>query len=450
MRSAEEVLPVYIFDDRVFKAKTRRYGFAKTDRFRTKYIIESIQDLQVGLKQLGSRLIIRHGIAEDIIFQMAHEYKTSWIFCNRERTDEEVKVQDELERKLWSIGQEVRYSRGKMLYYTADLPFPVTHTPDSFSVFKKEVERFVPIREPLDTPTNQFNPLTIEVDYGILPSLENFGYKDSVYHSVKGGETQALERLRYYIWENNFNNSNYKQSRNGLLNTESSTHLSAALSQGCLSPKMVYQELRRYEQKYGVDVNTSCLFHELILRDFLRLMAKKHGNSVFQFKGIQGSKELNQSEDIKWFNVWAEGRTGIPFIDANMKELNETGMISHRGRMNCAYFLVWELKINWLMGAEYFESKLIDYDPCSNYGNWNLIAGVGSDERETPQFNVISQSKSYDAHGEYIKNWLPNLKDLPCQFIHYPDLMNEEERKENNFVFGKTYPSPCVNLIKSC
>jgi len=123
LKHGEEVIPVYVFDTRIFQGTTK-FGFPKTGNYRAQFIIESVQDLRNNLRALGSELYIRTGKPEQIIFDIAQKAKTDWVFCNRERTDEEVQVQDALEQNLWSIGQEVRFSRGKMLYYTSDLPFP--------------------------------------------------------------------------------------------------------------------------------------------------------------------------------------------------------------------------------------------------------------------------------------------------------------------------------------
>jgi len=164
LKHGEEVIPIYVFDERVFKGLTK-YGFPKTGKFRAKFIIESVQDLRENLRKIGSDLLVRIGKPEQVIFEIAQQAKTSWVFCNRERTAEEVAVQDALEKKLWSVGQELRFSRGKMLYYTADLPFPVTHTPDIFTHFRKEVERFTPIREVLPTPKQEdFQAVTISLE----------------------------------------------------------------------------------------------------------------------------------------------------------------------------------------------------------------------------------------------------------------------------------------------
>jgi len=111
-------------------------------------------------------------------------------------------------------------------------------------------------------------------------------------------------------------------------------------------------------------------------------MGKKHGNQIFLKGGIKQAVREDLSDNMTLFRIWSEGRTGMPFIDAAMRELNQTGYMSNRARQNVASFLVNDLKVNWQLGAEYFESLLIDYDPCSNWGNWNYVAGVGSDPRE--------------------------------------------------------------------
>ena len=413
MRNAYEVIPVFVFDDRVFKGETS-FGFPKTGKYRAKFILESVADLRQSLRKLNSDLIIRVGNAEEILFDLAKATKTSWIFCNRERTQEEVRIQDTLEQKLWSIGQEMRYNRGKMLYYTADLPFPIQHTPDVFTQFRKEVERIVPVREPLARPSQTFNPLSIDLEPGEIPTLEDFGHRNfepdpRAVLNFKGGETEGLKRLQYYLWETNIV-KDYKESRNGLLGGDYSSKFSPWLSQGCISPKMVYHELKKYEQERGANESTYWLFFELLWRDFFRFMGKKYGNKIFQKGGTRGQIDPKWIEDAALLKRWTEGKTGIPFIDANMLELKNTGFMSNRGRQNVASYLSKDLNLNWQMGAEYFESMLIDYDVCSNWGNWNYIAGVGSDPREDRYFNIETQSKRYDPEGTYVKHWLAELE----------------------------------------
>jgi deoxyribodipyrimidine photo-lyase len=414
LNHADEIIPVYIFDERIFNGETS-FGFRKTGKFRAKFIIESIHDLRRSLLGLGSDLIVRVGKPEEIIFDLAREARTSWVFCNRERTREEVEVQDALEKRLWSIGQEMRFSRGKMLFYTSDLPFPVTHTPDTFTQFRKEVERIIPIRDPLPAPRKKFHPLTVAIESGRIPDLEDFGYEDfepdarSVIE-FRGGESEGLKRLRYYIWESR-HIQDYFDTRNGLIGGDYSSKFSPWLAHGCLSPKMIYYEIKRFEAQFGDNKSTYWLFFELLWRDFFRLMAKKHGDRIFFKSGPKGQADPRWKDDYDLLRQWIEGNTGVPFIDANMREIALTGFMSNRGRQNVASYLAKDLLVNWQMGAEYFESILIDYDVASNWGNWNYVAGVGSDPREDRYFNPESQARRYDPQGDYVRLWLPEAAE---------------------------------------
>jgi deoxyribodipyrimidine photo-lyase len=402
----KELIYVYIFDERVFKGKTR-FGFRKTDKYRAQFIIDCIKDLRNSLKERGARLLVRVGKPENILFDLCRESKASWVFCNRERTEEEVKVQDALEKNLWSIGREVRFSRGKMLYYTADLPFPITQTPETFTAFRKEVENFVSIREPLPTIEMQLPDSMFKFEEGEIPDLEDFGFDKSETQfdrMLVGGESQAIREMNYYIWDRDLLKT-YKETRNGLLGRDYSSKFSAYLSSGCLSPKLIAHQVFRYEKERTKNDSTYWLIFELMWRDFFRLMGKKHGNAIFQLGGIQQRRDVNDRVDMKEFSLWAEGKTGVAFVDANMRELNQTGFMSNRGRQNVASYLINDMNLNWLLGAEYFESLLIDYDPCSNYGNWNYLAGVGNDPRSDRYFNIESQAKRYDPEGEFVKYW---------------------------------------------
>ena len=222
--------------------------------------------------------------------------------------------------------------------------------------------------------------------------------------SFKGGENQAWERLQQYFWERNAL-KNYKYTRNGLLGEDYSSKFSPWLAHGCISPRSIYHEVKRYEQGRVKNVSTYWLVFELLWRDYFRFVAQKFGHKIFLPGGI---KDQHQSyyEDHSDFEKWRKGNIGEPFVDANMRELNATGFMSNRGRQNVASYLAKDLKVNWTWGAAYFESQLIDYDPCSNWGNWCYGAGGGNDPREDHYFNVKRQAERYDPKGEYVKHWL--------------------------------------------
>ncbi len=409
LQHCERIIPIFIFDERVFLGKTRQFGFPKTGKFRAKFILESVANLRQSLRKMGSELVVRFGKPEDEIFELARKLKSSWVFCNRERTDEELKVQDELEHRLWTIGQEMRFSRGKMLYYTSDLPFPITQTPEVFTQFRKEVERAVAIRDPLPVPSS-LPVFDFDLDIGTLPTLEELGHQpfevdERAPIRFVGGETAGLDRLNDYLWKSGAAKS-YFDTRNEMLGADYSTKFSAWLAQGCLSPKRIYYELKAFEKQQGENKSTYWIFFELLWRDFFRLIAKKHGNKLFLKGGLREEPNKRLRNDYELLKTWVDGKTGMPFVDANMLELKSTGFMSNRGRQNVASYLVNDLKVNWQMGAEYFESQLIDYDTASNWGNWNYLAGVGNDPREDRYFNIANQAKQYDPHGEYVRHWL--------------------------------------------
>ena len=295
-------------------------------------------------------------------------------------------------------------------------------------------------------------PLSIRVERGALPTLADFDHEDYAIDertalSFSGGETEGLERLHYYIWESE-NISTYKETRNGLLGGDYSSKLSPWLAQGCLSPKTIYYEVKAFETAKGANESTYWILFELLWRDFFRFMGKKHGNAIFKKGGTKGEIDSNWHDDFDLLQSWINGETGVPFIDANMRELKHTGFMSNRGRQNVASFLVKDLHVNWQLGADYFESVLIDYDVCTNYGNWNYIAGVGSDPRENRYFNILSQAKRYDPHGKYVRLWLPELAEIPENKIHRPDCLSASEQSSFHIQLGDDYPIALVDMAK--
>ncbi|MCB0694089.1 MAG: DASH family cryptochrome [Lewinellaceae bacterium] len=442
IRHADEVIPVFVVDPRVFQARTS-FGFPKTGIHRARFILESLDDLRNRLRAKGADLIIRTGKPEIVLFDLVKQLGASWVFCNRERTRQEVNVQDALEHRLWTIGRELRYSRGKMLYYTQDLPFPVTHTPDTFTQFRNQVERVIQVRAPLPTP-DHIPWKDTGLPAGALPDLSDLGWSveevDRLPTSAfRGGESPGLDRLQEYLWTTHAI-ATYKETRNGSQHFNDSSKFSPWLAQGCLSPKMVYAELKSYEEKVQSNESTYWLFFELLWRDNFRLIGKKYGDDIFKPGGLTGRLPGSMRQDEQRFHAWATGNTGVPFVDSHMRELNATGFMSNRGRQVTASFLIHHLELDWRMGAEYFESKLLDYDPCSNYGNWNYLAGVGTDPRADRVFNPWSQGQKYDSEGCYVKQWVPELKDIPASYIHQPESIPEDLAEELGFCPGRDYP----------
>ena len=154
---------------------------------------------------------------------------------------------------------------------------------------------------------------------------------------------------------------------------------------------------------------------------------------------------MNWEDKVEDLQRWKEGKTGLPLIDALMREMNESGFMPNRGRMVAASYLTHDLRIDWREGAAHFEEKLIDHDVTSNYGGWNWSAGIGSGRPLI--FNALKQSKDHDKKGDYIRTWVKELSHLPTEYIHDPWNMAEALQKASKVIIGKDYPSP-INCLK--
>jgi deoxyribodipyrimidine photo-lyase len=159
---------------------------------------------------------------------------------------------------------------------------------------------------------------------------------------------------------------------------------------------------RRYEIERIRNESTYWLTFELLWRDYFQLIALKHGAKLFAAAGMQGIA-VPWRRDAVAFERWCTGQTGIPLVDANLRELLATGFMSNRGRQIVGSFLTKNLGLDWRWGAEWFESRLIDYDVASNQGNWCYAAGVGNDARGFRYFDVAIQAAKYDQCGDYVK-----------------------------------------------
>lgn len=448
LAQSKEVIPVFCIDPRTF-GKTE-LGFAKMGDLRKKFVIESLENLRQNLQKHQADLSLLKGAPEDVIVDFAERHQAQAIFFSEEVTSEEIKVESLLEKNAWSKGIATESFWQSTLYHIDDLPMPVSQLPEVFTQFRKAVEKLSSIRPIADSPgvinypknDVEITDVDISKECGLeeLPSLPNKVMK------FDGGECSGMERLESYFWKKDLL-KNYKETRNGLLGYDYSSKFSPWLALGCVSPRSIYWEVKRYEKERKKNQSTYWLVFELIWRDYFRFICKKHGNKVFHIDGIKNQMD-SWRRDSADFQGWCEGKTGVPFIDANMRELNTTGFMSNRGRQNVASFLVNDLNIDWTWGASYFESKLIDYDVCSNWGNWMYIGGVGNDPRENRYFNIIRQARNYDRNGDFVRFWIPELASIEGFDIHQPQELPANILRSKRIELGKTYPEAMVEIEK--
>jgi deoxyribodipyrimidine photo-lyase len=403
---SDEIIPIYIFDKRSF-LKTP-LGFPKTGFFRSKFLLESIIALRNKLRALGGDLIVQQGFPEVIIPELCRQYKVTSVYFSKEVAPEEVAVENAVENELVKLGVNWRDTWSSTLLSKSDLPFSIPKLPDVFTAFRNKVEHDCKISSLIPTPNKIKIPTGIDV--GEMPdisklTIENKPADNRAAFPFLGGENEALERMKNYFWDND-HLKDYQTTRNGLIGIDYSSKFSAWLSSGCISARTIYHEVKKYEQTRIKNKSTYWLIFELLWRDFFRFTMEKNFTKLFKLNGFKGENKHELDSNLLNFENWSNGKTGIQFIDANMNELNATGFMSNRGRQNAASYLVNDLKVNWLFGAEYFESQLVDYDVCSNYGNWAYIAGVGNDPRPDRYFNIEKQAATYDTQKKYRQLWL--------------------------------------------
>ena len=396
---------MYCFDESHFE--TTSYGFKKTGSFRAQFLLESLQDLDASLRTLGSGLYILKGKPEIEIPKIVNQFKAQKVFAKREVAFEEKQTEKKVQDELFKVRCELEKISTSTLYHAEDLPFSIKDIPDVFSNFRKKTEKDSEIRAPFDAPTKINSPKISPLE---LPTLEALGLAKTTIDSravlqFKGGETEAIQRLHHYFYDTQCLSS-YKETRNGMVGADYSSKFSAWLAMGCISARFIYAEIKKYEKQFGANDSTYWLVFELLWRDFFRFMFKKHQTKFFLYEGIKTEKVNSKSLNEKLLSQWMNGATASDFINANMLELQQTGFMSNRGRQNVASYFCNELNMDWRFGAAYFEQELIDYDVCSNWGNWAYLAGVGNDPRGHRYFNIEKQAADYDKNKLFRNLWL--------------------------------------------
>ena len=443
----DRVIPVYCFDPRHFG--TTMFDLPKTGAVRARFLRESVADLRSSLRTLGGDLVVRQGRPEAVLPALVRETGAEAVFQFQEIGTEERAVEEAVKDAIAGTGAEPGFFWGKTLYHVEDLPFDgPADIPDVYTNFRKGVEKQSRVRPTVDAPET-LPPLPDDLDPGPIPSPDDLGIEgdgtvdERSVLPFEGGETRGLDRIDEYVWREDCLRT-YKATRNGLLGANYSSKFSPWLAHGCITPRQIYEEVQRYEDERVSNKSTYWMTFELIWRDFHTFASWKAGDALFAPGGPAGKNPDWRSYD-EAFERWAAGRTGIPFVDANMRELNRTGFMSNRGRQNVASMLSMSLRQDWRKGAAYFESRLVDYDVCSNWGNWAYNSGVGHDPRDR-YFNIVKQARRYDGDGEYVRYWLPELEGVPDEYVHEPHRMSREEQEAAGCILGADYPEPIVDL----
>ncbi|MFW6342413.1 MAG: DASH family cryptochrome [Halothiobacillaceae bacterium] len=395
---ATRLLTVYVHDPR--QDEKTAWGFVRRGAARCRGLRLALNELDAVLQDRGNRLLELTGRPEEVLPELVAALGAGRITAERIEAPEE----RAMDAALRDRGVPLESVWQSSLLEPDALPYDLTALPQVFNAFRRSVQkRGLPIRPVVATPRR----LPPSIDPGELPARLVAGAGALMQAEAPGcpvaptGTVAAQAQLAGYMASNR--PALYKQTRNGLIGKDYSTRLSVFLALGTLSASMVHEALLAHEQREGPSAGSDWIRFELLWRDYFRFLHAQHGRRLYRAGGLCGAPV--PPHDPAAFRRWCAGRTGEPFIDAGMRELYTTGFLSNRMRQNVASYLVNDLGCDWRAGAAWFESRLIDFDVCSNQGNWLYLAGRGTDPRGQRRFDPVRQAGMYDRNGDYRRLW---------------------------------------------
>jgi len=426
------VIPLFIFDPAILKSD--RSGAA-----RMAFLLKGLAALDSHLRHYGSRLLIRRGKPFDVLRELILETDASAIYFNRDYSPFAVK-RDEAIIQAYSIpihiyDDALLLPPGKVMT-AEDKPYTV-YTP-----FKNNWRKHnKPEISKISIRSDHFHTLE-DIAAHDLPILGELGFSDT-FDLPDASENVAQHNLASFMERDIYA---YSEGRNRLTaqpfaekRPAGSSYLSPYFRFGILSPRQAYWSARDAFAQAGSEQaseSVSTWVDELIWREFyMHIMVHfphvDKGNFRPQYDGLQWRYAPDELQ------AWQEGQTGYPVVDAAMRQLCQVGWMPNRARMIVASFLTKDLFIHWQEGERHFMHWLIDGDPAANNGGWQWAAGTGTDAQPYFRiFNPVSQSQKFDPQGDYIRYWLPELRDVPVKFIHVPWQMPSPP---------KNYPPPMVD-----
>ena len=368
---------------------------AKLSNHRLHFLHQSLKALDQNLKHHQQNLLIREEPLLDVIAELITLHNVSHVYSSYNAGWYENHQWEVLTSRYPGIIFQQQHSH--TLFDQDQLPFALAELPDSFSKFRRVIER-VEITAPMSTLTS-IPPSPLPASHHKLSANRHKAVGNGIF---EGGEDAGLKHLRNYFSQNLA--SSYKKTRNGLDGMDYSTKFSPWLANGCISVRTIIAKLREYERDIESNDSTYWIYFELLWREYYQWYAHRHQSALFSLKGI-GTGNPSTSFYPERYQKWCHGNTPFPIINALMNQLNTTGYMSNRGRQLIASCFVHELNLDWRYGATYLEQQLIDYDTASNWGNWQYLAGVGADPRGHRKFDLNKQTATYDPNGEFINHW---------------------------------------------
>ncbi|MGJ8644565.1 MAG: cryptochrome/photolyase family protein [Luteolibacter sp.] len=423
--TGKPVIPAYVLSD-------WKKEHLWTGANRQHFLCGCLESLSKNLKTQDGKLVIREGDAVDALMALAEETGATAIYFNNDPDPFGKKVEERLREQCLECGIEchghddIALHNPSEIFTQSEKPYKV-FTPYSNNWLSKDKPSPLPKPSSLKTPSG--------IDSLDLPDVSRWGLEKPSADLPEPGESAARERMKNAV-------SNIIRRYSNLRDIpaeEATSRISQDLRHGLISIRTLYAKIdeQHREARGGPRDSIEIFIKELAWREFYFAILH-HFPHVLDHEFNEDWKGLPWEEPSENFEKWKKGETGFPIVDAGMRQLLNTGFMHNRVRMITAMFLTKDLHIDWKLGESHFMQHLTDGEIASNNGGWQWSAGTGADA--APYFriqNPWSQTARYDPQGNYIKRWIPELKDVAPKKFQSPP--------ENDKPLADGYPLPCVN-----
>ena len=441
LAACDDLIPLFVFDEPLLRS--HEFGSACVN-----FMLGCLEDLRCGLSSLGLTLQWRRGEQVEEILRAATDWKADVVYWNRDYEARAIKRDLAAAERLALRGVAVHTFKDHVVFEGEEIRSATGEPLQRYSAYrtrwwaKWHAEK--PASMPVPPGVKNRSRVRMSPPHPV-PSASDLGY-ERVRPWIDPGESHASRLLREFLAGPIHH---YANGRN-LPAVEGTSKLSPHFRFGTLSPRhAIHTALDALAN--GRPVSRSGVLtwiDELIWREFFQQVLAAFPRVVegpFRQTAIAPPRKRGREYD-RLFQAWCEGRTGYTFVDAGMRQLNQTGWMHNRVRMIAASFLIKDLRLAWQDGERYFMRHLLDADVAANNGNWQWCASTGTDAmRGYRIFNPALQSKKFDPEGAYIRGYVPELAKVPDKWIHEPHLMSLDEQVRYRCRIGGDYPAAIVD-----